>query len=151
MRKLRIFLPHLSQKLVKKNHLYCTKPTSGYTVDGRKVPDVHRRLICLKVSVSGNLSQRIIPSDEDFSCLYPTFTPEVITFRWKRTDKREDKTIYFRCQFFQQCRRYLFSRLFTKITTNNCLPLTNHLNQILPPLKKFLAGVFQPMRPAYFQ
>ena len=52
-----------------------------YTVDGQKVPDVHRRLICQKVSVSRNLSQKVIPSDEDFSCLYPTFTSEVITFR----------------------------------------------------------------------
>ena len=52
---------------------------------GQKVPDVHRRLICQKVSVSRNLSQKVIPSDEDFSCLYPTFTSEVIIFRSKRT------------------------------------------------------------------
>ena len=39
-----------------------------YTVDGQKVPDVHRRLICQKVSVSRNLSQMVIPTDEDFSC-----------------------------------------------------------------------------------
>ena len=54
---------------------------SQCTVDGQMVPDVYRRLICLKVSVSHNLFQKVIPSDEDFSCLYPTLTSEVITFR----------------------------------------------------------------------
>ena len=34
-----------------------------YTVDGHKVPKVHRRLICQNVSVSRNLSQKVIPSD----------------------------------------------------------------------------------------
>ena len=52
-----------------------------HTVDGQKVPYVHRRLICQKVSVSRNLSQKAIPSDEDFSCLYPTFSSKGITFR----------------------------------------------------------------------
>ena len=55
----------------------CTRNTflnATQTVDGQKVPDVHRRLICQKVSVSRNLSQKVIPSDEDFSCLYPSFT-----------------------------------------------------------------------------
>ena len=52
-----------------------------YTVDGQKVPDVYRRLICQKVSVSRNLSQKVRPSEENFSCLYPTFTFEVITFK----------------------------------------------------------------------
>ena len=51
------------------------------TVDGQKVPYVHRRLICQKVSVSCNLSQKVLPSDEDFSCLHPTFSSKVITFR----------------------------------------------------------------------
>ena len=35
-----------------------------YAVDGQKVPDVHRRLICQKVSVSRNLSQKVIPLSE---------------------------------------------------------------------------------------
>ena len=52
------------------------------TVDGQKVPDVHRGLICQKVSVSRNLSQNVIPSDEDFSCVFLTFTSEVITLEY---------------------------------------------------------------------
>ena len=45
-----------------------TRVTSIPTVDGQKVPDVHRRLICQKDSVSRNFSQKVIPSDENFSC-----------------------------------------------------------------------------------
>ena len=56
-----------------------------HTVDGQKVPNVHRRLICQKVSVSRNHSQKVVPSDEDFSFLYLTFSSEVITFRKKWT------------------------------------------------------------------
>ena len=56
-----------------------------HTVDGQKVPDVHRGLICQKVSVSRKLSQKVIPSDKDCSCLYPPFSSEVINFRQKWT------------------------------------------------------------------
>ena len=71
---------HCSKFVVKKDKIL-TPLNQTYTVDGQKVPDVHRRLICQKVSVSLNLSQKAIPSYEDFSCLYPTFSSEVITFR----------------------------------------------------------------------
>ena len=37
----------------------------AHTVDWQRVPDVYRRPICQKVSVSRNLSQKVIPSDED--------------------------------------------------------------------------------------
>ena len=47
----------------------------------QKEPDVYKGLICQKVSVSRNLSQKVTPSDKVFLCLYPTFTSEVITFR----------------------------------------------------------------------
>jgi len=52
-----------------------------HTVDGQKVANAHRRLICQRISVSRNLSQKVIPSVKDFSCLYSTFTSEVVTFR----------------------------------------------------------------------
>ena len=35
----------------------------NHTVVGQKVPNAHRRLICQKVTVSRNLSQKVIPSD----------------------------------------------------------------------------------------
>ena len=48
------------------------------TVDGHKAPNVYWRLTCQKGSVSCNLSQKVIPSDEDFSCLYPTFHQKLL-------------------------------------------------------------------------
>ena len=39
------------------NNCYCI------TVDGQRVPDAHRWLICQKVLVSRNLSQKVIPSN----------------------------------------------------------------------------------------
>ena len=45
-------------------YLYEIRPClKSHTVDGQKVPDVYRRLISQKVSVSHNLSQKVIPSD----------------------------------------------------------------------------------------
>ena len=49
----------LRQNLIK--FLWVKSP--NYTVDGQKVPDVQRRLICQKVWVSRNLSQKVMPSD----------------------------------------------------------------------------------------
>ena len=38
-------------------------PILGQTVDGQKLPGVHRRLICQKVSVSRNFSHKVLPFD----------------------------------------------------------------------------------------
>ena len=51
------------QKSMDKYGIVAIKDGVICTVDGQKVPDVHRRLICQKVSVSRNLSQKVIPSD----------------------------------------------------------------------------------------
>ena len=64
-----------------------------YTVDGKKVPDVHRRLILQKVSVSRNLSQKVMPSDEDVLFILYFF----ILSYYLQVKVDEGKTIYFRC------------------------------------------------------
>lgn len=55
--------PHISCWQWNKTFLIKAERCRTHTVDGQRVPEVHRRLICRKVSVSRNLSQKVIPSD----------------------------------------------------------------------------------------
>ena len=62
-----------------------------------EVPDVYRRLISQKVSVSRNLSQKVIPSDIIKPEGHKNF------YFWSYYHQEicpKGKTIYFRCEFF---------------------------------------------------
>ena len=70
-----------------------------HTVDGQKLPYFHRGLICQEVSVSPNLSQKAIPPGEDFSCLYLTFSSEVIKYLWTKVKPSTLDVNYFNRAF----------------------------------------------------
>ena len=75
-------------KVISARKLHCWWP---------EVPDVYRRLISQKVSVSRNLSQKVIPSDIIKPEGHKNF------YFWSYYHQEicpKGKTIYFRCDFF---------------------------------------------------